>query len=127
MKKNDKKINCKNIKQALQVVWSTETSWTKNFDPKNPAANQCRVTATVVQTLLGGKILFAIIKKRPFISHFWNKLPNGKEIDFTREQFSKNIKIPKGRDISFNEALNAPRMEKTYPLLLSKVLAYLKK
>jgi hypothetical protein len=127
MKKIDKKINYKNISKALLASWSKETSWTGKFDPKNPSADQCRVTAAIVQTLLGGKIFFCIIKKRPLVSHFWNRLPNGKKIDFTCGQFSKNIKIPRGKTVSFSETLNAPRMKKTYPLLLSKVLVCLKK
>jgi hypothetical protein len=126
MEKVNKKINYKNLERALRTAWSAETSWTKNFDPENPTADQCRVTAAVIQTLLGGKILFAIIKKRPLITHFWNRLPNGKEIDFTREQFSKNIKIPKGRAVSVRETLSAPRIKKTYPVLLAKVKYFLK-
>ena len=126
MKKAATKINKKNLKQALRVTWSEETSWTKNFDPKNPSADQCRVTAAVVRTLLGGKILFTVIKKRPFVSHFWNRLPNGKEIDFTLEQFHKNIKIPKGRVMSFKEATAAPRIKKTYPPFLKAIKKYLK-
>lgn len=120
------KINIKNLERAFRVSWSAETSWTGRFNPKNLSANQCRVTSAVVQNLLGGKILYAVIKKRPFVSHFWNRLPNGKEIDFTREQFSKSIKIPKGRVISVKETLAAPRIKKTYPILLNRVKSYLK-
>lgn len=118
-------VNIKNLGRALRASWSKETSWTGRFNPKNPSANQCRVTAAVVRTLLGGKILFAVIKKRPFISHFWNQLPNDKEVDFTLEQFPKNVKIPKGRVISFKEALSAPRIKKTYPLLLARVKSFI--
>jgi hypothetical protein len=124
MNKVNKKINSKNLEIALRASWSKETSWTKNFDPKNPAADQCRVTAAVVQSLLGEEILFAIIKKRPLITHFWNCLPNGKEIDFTRRQFPKNIRIPEGTAITFDKVMDTPRIKKTYPLLLSRVKAY---
>jgi hypothetical protein len=120
------KINQKNLEKSLRAAWSKKTSWTKRFDPKNPAANQCRVTSAVVQKLLGGKILFCIIKKRPFISHFWNRLPNGKEIDFTRDQFSKSVIVPKGTLVSIKKVLSAPRIKKTYPLLLKTVRHYLK-
>ncbi|MFA5413353.1 MAG: hypothetical protein WC348_02340 [Patescibacteria group bacterium] len=126
MKKIDKKINYKNISKAFLASWSKETSWTGKFDPKNPSADQCRVTAAVVQTLFGGKILFAVIKKRPLVSHFWNRLPNGKEIDFTLKQFPKSIIVPKGTVVSIKKVLSAPRIKKTYPLLLAKVKSFLK-
>lgn len=126
MSRTTEKINPKNIEQAFRKSWSAETSWTKKFNPKNPPANQCRVTAAVAHTLLGGKILFAVIRKRPFMSHFWNKLPGGKEIDFTKEQFSKDIKIPEGKVISFKETVSAPQIKKTYPILLARVKSYLK-
>jgi hypothetical protein len=121
------KINQKNLEKALRASWSEKTSWTKNFDPENPSTDQCRVTSAVVRELLGGEILFTVIKKRPLVSHFWNRLPNGKEVDFTREQFSKNIKIPKGRVVSFKKTMAVPRIKKTYPLLLSMVKDYLEK
>jgi hypothetical protein len=121
------KITIKKLERVLREAWSKETSWTGRFDPKNPSADQCRVTAAVVRELLGGKILFAVIKKRPLVTHFWNRLPNGKEVDFTREQFPGDIKIPKGRVVSFREVMAAPRIKKIYPLLLSAVKDYLEK
>ncbi|MFA5128597.1 MAG: hypothetical protein WC445_01370 [Patescibacteria group bacterium] len=120
------KINIKNLRSAFRATWSAETSWTKKFDPKNPATGQCRVTAAVAHTFLGGKILYAVIKKLPFVSHFWNRLPNGKEIDFTRDQFPENVIIPKGTVVSIKEVLSAPQIKKTYPLLLAKVKSFLK-
>jgi len=118
-------INQKNLEKALRAAWSEKTSWTGRFNPKNTSADQCRVTSAVVQKLLGGKILFCIIKKRPLVSHFWNRLPNGKEEDFTRGQFSKSVIIPKGTAVPLKEVLSAPRIKKTYPLLLLKVKSYL--
>ena len=106
------KINIKKLERALLASWSKETSWTKNFDPINPSANQCRVTSAVVRELLGGEILFTVIKKRPLVSHFWNRLPNGKEMDFTRDQFLKNVIIPKGTIVPIKEVLSAPRIKK---------------
>lgn len=124
MNRINEKINLKNLKKALRAAWNKETSWTGKFNPKNPAADQCRATSAVVQKLLGGKILYAVIKKRPFISHFWNRLPNGKEIDFTARQFPKNVIIPKGTEVSKEEVMSAPRIKKTYPLLLARIKQY---
>lgn len=55
-------ISIKELERAFRAVWSAKTSWTGKFNPKNPSANQCRITSAVAQNLLGGKILFAIIK-----------------------------------------------------------------
>ncbi len=80
------KLTPKNIQKAFKVLWSEETCWPNYWDPKNPAAGHCRVTSAVVYTLFGGEILFAEIQSKPLYTHFWNKLPNGKEYDFKEKR-----------------------------------------
>ncbi|WP_051683850.1 hypothetical protein [Blastococcus sp. URHD0036] len=79
---------------AVRASWSRETcddvdlaDWT----PGNPARGQCGVTALTVQDVLGGDLLLAEVV-RPDGSrqgvHWWNRLPDGREVDLTREQFA---------------------------------------
>ena len=45
---------------------------------------QCAITALVVQDFFGGDLLRGRIVGG---THYWNRLPNGQEVDLTAEQF----------------------------------------
>jgi hypothetical protein len=84
---------------ALRGAWSAATS----ADPEgwastNPSWGQCAVSALIVQDFFGGQILRTVVGD---VSHYWNLLPSGEEVDLTREQF--------GRTITTDDALSRPR------------------
>lgn len=73
------------LEKALRESWSAETcspgsaaTWSR----ENAAKGQCAVTALVVQDYLGGDLLYCT-----HTNHFWNKVPEYGEVDFTRDQF----------------------------------------
>lgn len=77
------------LHERLNRAWSRETSvdpdvWT----PDNPTYGHCAVAALVVQDELGGDLLRCPI---PGGSHYWNRLPNGCELDVTAGQFGRPI------------------------------------
>ena len=120
------KLSVQQVRKAICSAWSKETCWPKCWNSKNPAAGHCRVTALIVQKLLGGKIMFAEIQKKPKYTHFWNKLPSGQEVDFTKSQFPAETIIPSGKIISIKETMNSANIKKTYPILLERVRKNLK-
>jgi hypothetical protein len=74
--------------ETLESAWSRETS----ADPEhwtlaNPAWGQCAVTALVVHDEFGGELLRATVDD---LSHYWNRLPDGSEVDLTRQQFPED-------------------------------------
>ncbi len=78
------------LRTLLRKSWTKETSadadrWTKD----NPAWGQCAITALVIQDFFGGELLRGevMMQEGPNISHYWNKLPDNSEHDFTVEQF----------------------------------------
>ncbi len=82
------------VTAAVRAAWCRETcddgdlaDWT----PANPARGQCGVTALVLHDLFGGDLLLAEVL-RPDGSrqgvHWWNRLPDGTEVDLTRGQFA---------------------------------------
>lgn len=68
----------------IRSAWSAETSADPSWTIGNPALGQCAVTALVVQDRYGGELLRVVNRGA---SHYFNRLPNGVEVDLTREQF----------------------------------------
>lgn len=70
---------------ALRSAWSAETAngvWSSRV----PSRGQCAVTALVIQDFLGGELLRTEVDD---VSHYWNRLPDGSEVDLTRAQFEQ--------------------------------------
>lgn len=106
------------LQEMLRKCWTKGTSGQPSkWTPENPAWGQCGVTALVVQDFFGGKLLRGWIESEEYIgSHYWNLLPNGREIDFTWEQFSKDVTRPKGELRSREYVLSYPKTVKRYTL-----------
>ena len=91
------------LRTALRDAWSRDTcddvdlpDWT----PQNPARGQCGATALVVHDLLGGELLLAEVLRTDGSRqgvHWWNRLPGGRELDLTREQFAPHELVQEPR------------------------------
>lgn len=99
------------LERALADSWSRETSadpaaWTAD----NAAWGQCAVSALIVQDYLGGELRRGEVGP---ISHYWNVLPSGEEIDVTRHQFADDVEIahvePRTREYLLSHADTARR------------------
>lgn len=79
------------LQEFLRKCWSRETTDNSlEWSPQNSALGQCISSSLVAYDLLGADIVkgWANIKELCFVSHHtWNCLPDGREIDFTKEQF----------------------------------------
>ncbi|MEM9336874.1 MAG: hypothetical protein AAGA35_03400 [Patescibacteria group bacterium] len=78
--------------KKLKIVCEADTSanpggWTED----NPMWGHCAVVAVLAQGCFGGRILKGSLKEHEkyayLRSHFWNELPDGKQVDFTAEQY----------------------------------------
>ena len=72
--------------------WSAQTSSSKLWDSTHSSRGQCAVTALVVQDRYGGDLLRVVVNdpELPGLSgsHYYNRLPDGRIVDLTRDQFS---------------------------------------
>ncbi|GAH68216.1 unnamed protein product, partial [marine sediment metagenome] len=71
--------------------WSKETCYPpnqKDWSNKNPAFGNCAITALIVQDYFGGELLYC-----KHYHHYWNRLPDGQEIDLTRSQFKEAVTV----------------------------------
>ena len=114
-----KKINLELLELALRKSWSRQTCFRRlkeDWSPDNPAVGQCTVTALVVQDCFGGKILYC-----KHHTHCWNKLPDGREIDITRGQFTKNVKLCADRTKYRKRLLGFKSVLRRYMVLKQRV------
>lgn len=70
---------------AVEKSWGADTSaspdrWTE----ERPSIGQCAVTALIVQADFGGELLRVVNQGE---SHYFNRLPTGRTLDWTRAQF----------------------------------------
>ncbi len=118
----------------LRLLVSADTSsdperWTR----ENPLWGHCAVVALIVQDYFGGDLLRAPLHQLPEFalmgSHYWNRLPDGREVDLTHEQFGRDISAelkPLAERRYRNYVLNCPETKMRYELLrsrLDKILA----
>lgn len=85
------KITPNEFENMLLSICDTKTSHDPDrWTPNNPLCGHCAVVALLAQDLFGGELLRASLEGTEFAymrSHYWNKLPDGTEIDFTDSQF----------------------------------------
>jgi hypothetical protein len=101
-------------------AWSAATSADSDgWRPDNPSWGQCAITALVVQAMCGGEFLRSTVGG---ISHYWNRLPDGREVDLTIQQFGPDAiydEPPVVRDREYVLSFHAT--SRRYDLLLERM------
>lgn len=120
------------VERVIRSSWSEETcdpvdlaSWS----PEAPARGQCAVTALIVQEFLGGDLLLAEVRNADGSRqglHYWNRLPDGTELDLTREQFTASETIQAPDVVPRPADLSRGRLFPQYQALASAVRAGLR-
>ncbi len=91
------------LEAAIRAAWALDTCDPVDADDwsaANPSRGQCGPTALTVHDLLGGELLIAEVLRTDGSRqgvHYWNLLPDGTEIDLTREQFASSEVIQQPR------------------------------
>ena len=86
----------------------------------NPAFGQCAVTALIVQDRLGGELMHGATKS---VSHYWNRLANGFEIDLTSDQFETEPHFDRVETRSRDYVLSYHETKARYEKMLRRVVA----
>ena len=82
------------LSYQIEKAWTKETahsSYQAKWNPDNPSAGQCLVTALLIQDLKGGEIASCKVGR---YSHFINII-NDKIEDYTSEQFKHPVEYKK--------------------------------
>ena len=123
-------MSVEKFKEILPQICDKETSLDSNsWIPSNPLWGHCAVVSLVGQNLFGGELLRASLQDTPFAqmrSHYWNKLADGSEEDFTKPQFQdqypQNLKA-ETRERSY--VLQYVETAKRYKLLALRLAKHL--
>lgn len=80
------------FKEILPIICDKDTCYSPDsWSPSNPLSGHSAVVALLAQELYGGEIVCPsssdALEFKNLKSHYWNILPDGTEIDFTKEQF----------------------------------------
>jgi len=84
------------LEAAVRGAWALDTCDPVDADDwcvANPSRGQCGSTALTIHDLLGGDLLIAEVIRSDGSRqgvHYWNLLPDGTELDLTRDQFAHN-------------------------------------
>lgn len=113
--------------EALKQSWCAETA-KGDWSLDNPSQNQCAITALVVQDYFGGDLLRCLMTDGD--SHYWNRLPDGSELDITEAQFvqTQNKPLKDNSIVRDREyVLSFPDTATRYSLLKSKIETFIEK
>ena len=95
----------------------------EEWSPENPSRDQCGMTALVVQDILGGDLIIAQVHVDgvQIGHHYWNRLPDGSDVDLTGDQFRPEEDVVGGTVVV--RPPDAPRYHREqYELLRGRVL-----
>jgi hypothetical protein len=117
------------LRPILRDAWGLDTCDPvdlADWGPDNPARGQCGVTALLVQDLLGGDLVLGevLVDRVKVGVHYWNRLPDGRDVDLTGDQFRPDEVVTGG--LVQRRSPGAPtRCREQYELLRGRVLAAL--
>jgi len=82
----------------VRAAWDADTCDPADlpWSPDSSSRGQCGVSALVLHDLLGGELLVADVTYEDGTRqgvHYWNRLPDGTEVDLTREQFAPHERV----------------------------------
>jgi hypothetical protein len=64
---------------------SEETSWGVYLHNRSPLFGHCLAVSWLVRGRFGGDVLHGVLRESK--GHFWNRLPDGTQVDLTSDQF----------------------------------------
>ena len=113
-------MDIERLYRAVKMAWEEDTA-AGEWREEVPSMNQCAVTSLVVQDYLGGTLQRQLLNDGD--SHYWNRLPNGMDVDMTAEQFNYTKQYREGPVVIREReyVLGYPDTLKRYELLRDRV------
>jgi 8-oxo-dGTP pyrophosphatase MutT (NUDIX family) len=94
-------MDIETLRASFQAAWGPDTcdpAGLAGWRHDNRARDQCGTTALVVQDLLGGELVLADVHRAgsKIGHHYWNRLPDGTDLDLTAGQFDADESVVGG-------------------------------
>lgn len=115
---------------TLRSVAMKDTSvdpedWVEN----NPLWGHCAAVSVLAQDIYGGELIRGSLAKSPkyahLRSHYWNRMPNGEEVDFTAEQYSDLTFLDlDGKAYKREQMLESQDTKRRYDLLKKRFIEH---
>lgn len=119
-------ITVDELRSHFLAAWGPDTCYPnmrEEWTPETPSRDQCGMTALVVQDILGGDLVLAEVHAAgaQVGHHYWNRLPDGSDVDLTADQFLSEEQAIGGKVVV--RPPDAPRYHREqYELLRRRVL-----
>jgi len=118
-------ISIEEFKNAIPLICDAETAWRSEEWKKDiPETENCDVVSLLAQEIFGGTLRHANLSHIPgfekVTSHFWNRLPDGTEIDFTVRQFRGKTYSEKGKSYSRKRLLSFNKVRVRYEKIFER-------
>ncbi len=119
-------ISRQDFAEIVRRAAQRDTSYDPNgWSDENPLWGHCAVVSLLAQDYFGGSLVRGSLAHLPeyahLKSHYWNKFPNGEEIDFTKEQYKKAIFTDLTHEDRMRDSvLDHPDTAKRYDLLKNR-------
>lgn len=121
-------MDTQKFQEIINKIYSSDTSSNpQNWTAENPAMGHCAVVSLLAQDYFGGVLLRKSLQDavgfENMRSHYLNKLPDGKEIDFTIDQFQG--KLPENvptQERDREEVISYPDTKRRYDILKSRFI-----
>ncbi|SDT24727.1 YunG family protein [Actinoplanes derwentensis] len=115
------------LRPAIEAGWGVDTCDPHDLPEwraDNPARGQCGVTALIVQDLLGGELIVGEVQVEAAKvgHHYWNRLPDGQDVDLTAGQFHPS-EVVVGGQVQQRPPGPPRRCREQYELLRHRVLS----
>ena len=94
------------LSAALTKAAGPDTAYCGEYNPaRSPLHNHCGAVSYTVRNLVGGVIVSGVVVG---VTHYWNRLPDGSELDFTSDQFGGDGLNPlqRGRVVPERTSIN---------------------
>ena len=116
------------LTRAMRRAWGPDTCAPEDiarWSAGNPARGQCITTVLVVHDVFGGSLVRGevMVGDEQVDFHWWNRLPDGTDVDLTREQFGSDERVVGGEVVE--RPTGAHRVEAQYEMLRQRTLAEL--
>ncbi|WP_050591891.1 YunG family protein [Salinispora fenicalii] len=123
-------VNVELLRPVFQTAWGPDTCDPvdlADWQPGNPTRGQCGTTALVVQELLGGELILGEVHVDGVKTgyHWWNRLPDGTDVDLTIGQFHPGEIVTGGAVRHRSPGSPLGRCRGQYELLRHRVLSTL--